>query len=77
MISKLIIMWRGLFSCNNTPSLKKEQKMIVIDNIKNMAGMAVIGVAMAAGCKIRSKLDTHSGLNWTVIPEKIGHSFRF
>lgn len=28
-------------------------------------------------CKIRSKLDTDSDLNWTVIPEKIGHSFRF
>jgi RHS repeat-associated protein len=28
-------------------------------------------------CKIRSKLDTDSDLNWTVIPEKIGHSIRF
>jgi len=32
---------------------------------------------MVKGCKIRSKLDTDSDLNWTVIPEKIGHSFRF
>jgi hypothetical protein len=28
-------------------------------------------------CKIRSKLDTDSDLNWTAIPEKIGQSFRF
>ena len=28
-------------------------------------------------CKIRSRLDTHSDLNWTPIPEKNGQSFRF
>jgi len=28
-------------------------------------------------CKIRSKLDTDSDLNWTPIPEKVGQSFRF
>jgi hypothetical protein len=30
-----------------------------------------------ADCKIRTILDTHSDLNWTPIPEKVGQSFRF
>ena len=28
-------------------------------------------------CKIRSTLDTQSGLNWTPNPEVTGHSIRF
>jgi hypothetical protein len=36
-----------------------------------------ITALISCNCKIRSKLDTDSDLNWTPIPEKVGQSFRF
>jgi hypothetical protein len=36
-----------------------------------------IEINLVVGCEIRSTLDTHSGIDWTPIPELTGQSFRY
>ncbi len=55
--------------------LAQLEGMIVGDN--DLCPIKIIQHVDGYNCKIRSKLDTDSDLNWTPIPEKVGQSFRF
>jgi len=67
---------------NRTPytsgrfSVKQGKEESFISAVEAVADWTMVNFQAAQECKIRSKLDTQSGFNWTLNPELTGQSIR-